>query len=50
MRLAEGSALAESLRQALEHVMSTGENRTIATMWEVENGMIDKPVVNGAIA
>jgi ABC-type amino acid transport substrate-binding protein len=31
--VAKGSKLAESLRQALEHVISTGEYRTIATMW-----------------
>jgi ABC-type amino acid transport substrate-binding protein/predicted Ser/Thr protein kinase len=46
--VAKGSALAESLRQALEHLMSTGEYRAIATMWGVEKGMIDKPVINGA--
>ena len=45
----ESSALSESLRQALEHVMSTAEYRTIATMWGVEKGMIDKSVINGAI-
>ena len=39
----------ESLRQALEHLIQTGEYRTIATMWGVEKGMIDKPVINGAI-
>ena len=47
--VAKGSALAESLRQALEHLMKTGEYQTIATMWGVEKGMIDKPVINGAI-
>ncbi|AIY48242.1 bifunctional serine/threonine-protein kinase/transporter substrate-binding domain-containing protein [Mycolicibacterium fortuitum] len=46
--VAKGSGLAESLRLALEHVMSTGEYRTIATMWGVEKGMITQPVVNGA--
>lgn len=46
--VAKGSALAESLRQALEHLIATGEYRTIATMWGVEKGMIDKPTVNGA--
>jgi hypothetical protein len=40
-----GSALAESLQQALEHVMSTGEYRTIANVWGVEKGMIDKSVI-----
>lgn len=47
--VAKGSALAEPLRQALEHLIDTGEYRTIATMWGVERGMIDKPVINGAI-
>lgn len=46
--VAKGSALSESLRQALEHLMETGEYRTIATMWGVEKGIIDKPVINGA--
>jgi len=46
--VAKGSGLAESLRQALEHLISTGEYRTIATMWGVEKGMIDKPAINGA--
>jgi ABC-type amino acid transport substrate-binding protein len=45
----KGSPLAESLRKALEHLMQTGEYRTIATMWGVEKGMIDKPAINGAI-
>ena len=47
--VAKGSRLAESLRRALEHLMQTGEYKTIATMWGVEKGMIDKPVINGAI-
>ena len=47
--VAKGSALAESLRQALEHLMQTGEYKTIATTWGVEKGMIDKPVINGAL-
>jgi ABC-type amino acid transport substrate-binding protein len=46
----KGSGLAESLRQALEHVMSTGEYKAIATKWGVEKGMIAKPVINGAIS
>ena len=44
------SGLAESLRQALEHVMSTGEYKAIATKWGVDKGMIAKPVINGAIS
>ncbi|MDT5014791.1 MAG: hypothetical protein QOD39_951, partial [Mycobacterium sp.] len=37
------------LRQALDHLMQTGDYRTIATMWGVEKGMIDNSVVNGAV-
>ncbi|MGB3356401.1 MAG: ABC transporter substrate-binding protein, partial [Mycobacterium sp.] len=44
----KGSALAESLRLALEHLMESGDYRAIATMWGVERGMIDTPVINGA--
>jgi ABC-type amino acid transport substrate-binding protein len=44
----KGSALAESLRQALDHLIETGEYRTIATMWGVEKGMIDTSSINGA--
>jgi ABC-type amino acid transport substrate-binding protein len=47
--VAKGSPLAESLRKALEHLIETGEYRTIATMWGVEQGMLDKSVVNGAV-
>jgi serine/threonine protein kinase len=43
------SPLAESLRQAMEHVISTGEYKAIATKWGVEKGMIAKPVINGAV-
>ncbi|CRZ16266.1 serine/threonine protein kinase StpK7 [Mycolicibacterium neworleansense] len=46
--VAKGSGLAESLRLALEHVIDSGEYRTIATMWGVEKGMITEPVINGA--
>ena len=47
--VAKGSGLAEALQRALEHLMQTGEYKTIATMWGVEKGMIDKPVINGAV-
>ena len=47
--VAKGSALADSLRQALQHLMKTGEYRTIATLWGVEKGTIDKPSINAAI-
>ena len=46
--VAKGSGLAESLKQGLEQLMTTGEYRTIATQWGVEKGLIDAPVVNGA--
>jgi hypothetical protein len=36
------------MRQALDQLIETGEYRTIATMWGVEKGMIDKSVINGA--
>jgi polar amino acid transport system substrate-binding protein len=44
----KGSPLAQSLLQALQHVMDTGAYKQIATNWGVESGMIDKPVINGA--
>ena len=44
----KGSELAESLRLALEYLIETGEYRTIATMWGVERGLIEKPEINGA--
>ncbi|WP_445166962.1 bifunctional serine/threonine-protein kinase/transporter substrate-binding domain-containing protein [Mycolicibacterium sp. Dal123E01] len=47
--VAKDSGLAESLRLALEHLMKTGEYRTIATMWGVEKGMLDNPSINGAV-
>ncbi|MGB9303785.1 MAG: bifunctional serine/threonine-protein kinase/transporter substrate-binding domain-containing protein [Mycobacterium sp.] len=45
----KGSGLAESLRQALVHMIETGEYRTIATQWGLEKGMIDTPKIDGAI-
>jgi len=45
---AKGSPLAQSLLQALAHLISTGEYKTIATMWGVEKGMVAEPVLNGA--
>ena len=45
----KGSPLAQSLQKALEHLIETGDYKTIATNWGVESGIIDKPVINGAI-
>jgi len=46
--VAKGSPLAASLQKALEHLIETGDYKTIAANWGVEAGMIDKPVINGA--
>ena len=48
--VAKGSPLAQSLVQALEHLIQTGAYRQIATNWGVEEGVIDKPVINGAVS
>src|SRR6478735_1205340 len=41
------SPLAQSLVQALQHLIDNGSYKQIATNWGVEKGIIDKPVVNG---
>ena len=46
----KGSPLAQSLQRALEHLIATGEYKAIAAKWGVDSGMIDKPVINGAIS
>ena len=46
----KGSALAQSLLQALEHLIETGKYKEIASNWGLEEGMIDKPVINGAVS
>ncbi|OBJ71651.1 ABC transporter substrate-binding protein [Mycobacterium sp. 1274756.6] len=48
--VAKGSALAESLRLALTHLIDTGDYRAIAQAWNLESGMIRVPVINGALA
>ncbi len=46
--VAKGSPLAASLQKALEHLISTGDYKTIASNWGgVEAGMVTKPVING---
>ena len=45
----KGSPLAPALQKALEHLIETGTYKQIATNWGVESGMIDKPVINGAV-
>jgi polar amino acid transport system substrate-binding protein len=44
----KGSPLAQSLLKALEHLIASGDYKTISSNWGVESGMIDKPVINGA--
>jgi ABC-type amino acid transport substrate-binding protein/predicted Ser/Thr protein kinase len=46
--VAKGSPLAESLRQALMHVIATGEYAQIMKKWDVQAGMIATPAINGA--
>ncbi|WP_395308292.1 bifunctional serine/threonine-protein kinase/transporter substrate-binding domain-containing protein [Mycobacterium sp. AMU20-3851] len=46
--VAKGAKLAEPLLRALEHLIQTGEYKTIATMWGVERGMLADPKINGA--
>jgi len=44
----KGSPLAQSLVKALEHLIETGDYKTIAANWGAESGMISKPAINGA--
>lgn len=46
----KGSPLAQSLVKALEHLIASGDYKTIATNWGVESGLIEKPVINGAVS
>ena len=46
--VAKGSGLADSMKQALEYLMKSGEYKSIATTWGVEKGLIGAPVINGA--
>jgi polar amino acid transport system substrate-binding protein len=46
----KGSPLAQSLLQALNHLIETGAYKQINDNWGTQSGMIDKPVINGAIS
>lgn len=48
--VAKESPLAQSLLQALQHLIDTGAYKQIASNWGLEAGMIDKPVINGAVS
>jgi polar amino acid transport system substrate-binding protein len=45
----KGSPLAQALLKALEHVIATGDYKTILANWNVQDGAIDEPVINGAV-
>ena len=45
----KGSALGQALLRALENVMQSGGYQTILKNWQLQNGAIDKPGINGAI-
>jgi polar amino acid transport system substrate-binding protein len=45
--VAKGSPLAASLQKALQHLIDTGDYKTIAGNWGVESGMVTKPAING---
>ncbi|HEX2211920.1 MAG TPA: ABC transporter substrate-binding protein [Mycobacterium sp.] len=47
--VAKGSPLAQSLQKALQHLIETGAYEQIASNWGLEEGLIDEPVINGAI-
>ncbi len=46
----KGSPLAQSLLLALEHLIENDKYEEIASNWGLEEGMIDKPVINGAVS
>jgi polar amino acid transport system substrate-binding protein len=48
--VAKNSPLGQSLLQALQHLIDTGAYKQIATNWGLQDGMIDKPVINGAVS
>jgi polar amino acid transport system substrate-binding protein len=48
--VAKNSPLSQSLVQALQHLIDSGAYKQIASNWGLEDGMIDKPVINGAVS
>ena len=44
------STLAQSLQGALEYLVETGKYQEIGSNWGLEEGLIDKPVINGAVS
>ena len=41
--------MAQSLQKALEHLIASGDYKTIVSNWGLEAGALDKPVITGAI-
>jgi polar amino acid transport system substrate-binding protein len=48
--VAKGSPLAQSLQQALQHLIDSGAYKQIASNWGAESGLITKPAINGAVS
>jgi polar amino acid transport system substrate-binding protein len=48
--VAKGSPLAQALLKALAHLIQTGDYKTVATNWGAQAGMIQNPVINGAVS
>ncbi|MEZ0049576.1 serine/threonine protein kinase [Mycobacterium sp. MAA66] len=47
--VAKGSGLGPALQAALRYLIKTGEYQQIAAKWGLEMGVIDNPVINGAL-
>lgn len=47
--VAKDSGLAEPIRQALQHLIDTGDYRRIAAAWNLTSGMVSAAVINGAL-
>jgi polar amino acid transport system substrate-binding protein len=45
----KGSPLGQVLLKALQHLMQTGDYKAIASNWGADAGLIQTPVINGAI-
>lgn len=46
----KGSALGQSMLKALQHLIEINAYQSIAANWGVQSGVIDKPVINGAVS
>ena len=48
--VAKGSPLAQALLKALEHLIQSGDYKTILSNWGLQDGAIANPEINGAIS